>query len=149
MRTAHRVRLASILAVGAFALHQLRYLIAVGGRSSTAPPEGHRYMSDLLPPIAVLVLAALLATLIRGTEAAATPDGRRWPAVSAVFAGALLRHLRRSGAARGTDGLGPPRRAGGGVRRRRLDRRAAGALRSAPWRLCSLARSRESSGRSR
>lgn len=86
MRTAHRVRLASILAVGAFALHQLRYLIAFGGSSAT---EGHRYMSDLLAPLAVLVLAAVLATLIRGTEGA-TPQ--RTPLVRriAVFAGALL-----------------------------------------------------------
>jgi hypothetical protein len=86
MRTAHKVRLASILAVGAFGLHQLRYLIALGGSSAA---EGHRYMSDLLPPIAVLVLAAALATLIRGTEGAAperTPLARR----IAVFAGALL-----------------------------------------------------------
>ena len=30
MRLAHNVRLASILALGAFALHQLRYLIASG-----------------------------------------------------------------------------------------------------------------------
>ncbi len=84
MRTANRVRLASILAVGAFGLHQLRYLIAAGGAT-----EGHRYMADLLPPIAVLVLAALLTTLIRGTEGAASdrvPLARR----VVVFAGALL-----------------------------------------------------------
>jgi hypothetical protein len=86
MRTAHRVRLASILAVGAFGLHQLRYLIAFGGSSST---EGHRYMADLLPPLSVLVLAAILATLLRGTEGASsarTPLTRR----IALFAGALL-----------------------------------------------------------
>ena len=90
MRTAHRVRLASVLAVGAFALHQLRYLIAFGGSSSAElAQEGHRYMSDLLAPVSVLVLAAVLATLIRGTEAASPargPLGRR----IAVFAGALL-----------------------------------------------------------
>ncbi len=90
MRTAHRVRLASILAVGAFALHQLRYLIAFGGSSSTElAQEGHRYMSELLAPVAVLVLAALVATLIRGTESAAparAPLARR----VALFAGALL-----------------------------------------------------------
>jgi hypothetical protein len=86
MRTAHKVRLASILTVGAFGLHQLRYLIAVGGASTT---EGHRYMSDLLPPIAVLVLAALLATLIRGTEGA-TPDRVPLSRRIGVFAGALL-----------------------------------------------------------
>jgi hypothetical protein len=86
MRTAHRVRLASILAVGAFALHQLRYLVALGGSSAA---EGHRYMADLLPPISVLVLAAILATLVRGTEGASparAPLARR----IAVFAGALL-----------------------------------------------------------
>ena len=86
MRTAHRVRLASILAVGAFGLHQLRYLIAAGG---TASAEEHRYMADLLPPLAVLALAALLATLLRGTEGASAsrvPLARRM----AVFAGALL-----------------------------------------------------------
>jgi hypothetical protein len=90
MRTVHRVRLASILAVGAFALHQLRYLIAIGGSSSAElAQEGHRYMSDLLAPVSVLVLAAVLATLIRGTESAASaraPLGRR----IAIFAGALL-----------------------------------------------------------
>jgi hypothetical protein len=86
MRTAHRVRLASILAVGAFGLHQLRYLIAFGGSSAT---EGHRYMSDLLPPLAVLVLAAVLATLIRGTEGA-TPERKPLVRRISVFAGALL-----------------------------------------------------------
>jgi hypothetical protein len=90
MRTAHRVRLASILAVGAFALHQLRYLVAFGGSSSAElAQEGHRYMSDLVAPLCVLVLAAMLATLIRGTEAASparAPLGRR----IAVFTGALL-----------------------------------------------------------
>jgi hypothetical protein len=86
MRTAHRIRLASILAVGAFGLHQLRYLIAAGGSSAA---EGHRYMSDLLPPIAVLVLAAVLATVIRGTEGASST---RAPLVRRVmvFTGALL-----------------------------------------------------------
>src|SRR3954462_14385093 len=89
MRTAHRVRLASILAVGAFALHQLRYLLASGGSSTELAQEGHRYMSDLLPPLAVLVLAAVLATLIRGTEGASpsrAPLARR----IAMFAAALL-----------------------------------------------------------
>src|SRR4051812_40962155 len=86
MRTAHRVRLAAILALGAFALHQLRYLIAPGGVSAA---EGHRYMGDLLPPLSVLLLAALLATVLRGTEAASrtrVPPARR----ALLFAGALL-----------------------------------------------------------
>jgi hypothetical protein len=67
MRTAHRVRLASILALGAFALHQLRYLIAFGGSSSEElARQGHGYMADALPILAVFVISALLATLMRG-----------------------------------------------------------------------------------
>src|SRR3954447_17129602 len=84
MRVAHKVRLAAILAVGAFALHQLRFLIA-----PPAAPTGHGYMTELLAPIAVLVLAAAMATLIRGTEGASparAPLGRR----IAVFPVALL-----------------------------------------------------------
>jgi hypothetical protein len=87
LRFAHNVRAASILAVGAFALHQLRYLIASG--ASSAEHSAHGYMTDLMAPIAVLVLAAALATLIRGTEGAAparAPLGRR----IALFAGALF-----------------------------------------------------------
>src|SRR5262245_33099098 len=88
MRIAHNVRLASILEVGAFVLHQLRYLIAPEA-SSLAGHSAHGYMTDLMAPIAVLALAAALATLIRGTEGATpaqAPLGRR----TAVFAGALL-----------------------------------------------------------
>jgi hypothetical protein len=87
MRLAHNVRLAAILAVGAFALHQLRYVIAPGGSSSEL--AAHGYMTELLAPIAVLVLAGALATLIRGTEGASparAPLGRR----IAVFAVALF-----------------------------------------------------------
>ena len=90
MRAAHRLRLAAVLALGAFALHQLRYLIAFGGSSSAhLASEGHQYMQGMLPPIAVMGLAAILATLIRGTEGAApsrAPLGRR----IVVFAAALL-----------------------------------------------------------
>jgi hypothetical protein len=89
MRLAHSVRLAAILALGGFGLHQLRYLIAGLISSPEGAQAGHRYMADLLPPIAVLVLAAAVATLIRGTEGASpsrAPLGRR----IVVFAAALL-----------------------------------------------------------
>jgi hypothetical protein len=66
MRTAHRVRLAAILALGAFALHQLRYLIAFGGSSSEElARQGHGYMAGLLPILCVFAFSALLGTLIR------------------------------------------------------------------------------------
>lgn len=87
LRIAHNVRVASILAVAAFALHQLRYLLASG--ASPVEHSAHGYMTDLMAPIAVLVLAGALATLIRGTEGAAPA---RAPLVRriALFAGALF-----------------------------------------------------------
>jgi hypothetical protein len=88
MRIAHNVRVASILAVGAFALHQLRYLLA--SSASSAEHSAHGYMTDLMAPIAVLVLAAALATLIRGTEGAAPARGAPLSRRIALFAGALL-----------------------------------------------------------
>jgi hypothetical protein len=90
MRTAHRVRIAAILALGAFALHQLRFLLAFGGSSSAElAQQGHRYMPDLLPPIAVLALAAALATVVRGTEAA-SPARTSLSRGVRFFTGALL-----------------------------------------------------------
>ena len=81
MRIAHSLRLAAILAVGAFALHQLRYLLAFGPSSPAGLGQhGHGYMTELLAPLAVLILAAGVATLIRGTEGASptgAPLGRR------------------------------------------------------------------------
>jgi hypothetical protein len=87
MRVAHNVRLAAILAVGAFVLHQLRYLIT--GGSSPAELAGHGYMTELMAPIAVLVLAAVLATLIRGTEGA-SPTRASLRRRAVAFAAALL-----------------------------------------------------------
>ena len=87
MRIAHRVRLASILAVGAVGVHQLRYLIA--GTSSPAELAGHGYMGSLLAPVAVLVLAGVVATLVRGTEGA-SPEGAALGRRIAIFAGALF-----------------------------------------------------------
>src|SRR3954451_187939 len=86
MRIAHNVRLAAILAVEALALPQLRYLIAAGSPSELA---AHGYMSDLLAPIAVMVLAGAVATLIRGTEGA-SPARARLGRRIAVFAASLL-----------------------------------------------------------
>jgi hypothetical protein len=90
MRTAHYVRMAALLAVGAAAVHQLRYLLVFGGSSSgELARAGHGYMVDLLPALAVLVLSGALATMVRGTEGAAparAPLARR----IAAFAVSLL-----------------------------------------------------------
>jgi hypothetical protein len=69
-------------------LHQLRYLLTAGSSAELAH-AGHRYMADLLPPIAMLVLAAAVATLIRGTEGA-SPARTSLARRIGVFAAALL-----------------------------------------------------------
>ena len=89
LRTAHYVRIASLLAVGAAALHQLRYLLVFGASSGELAQEGHGYLTDLLPALAVLVLSAALATLIRGTEGA-SPARTSFTRRAAAFSAALL-----------------------------------------------------------
>lgn len=89
LRIAHNVRLAAIVASGAFALHQLRYQLAFGSDSADLAEHGHRYMTDLLPAIAVLVLAGAVATLIRGTEGA-SQAGTTLARRIAILTGALL-----------------------------------------------------------
>src|SRR5690242_9305408 len=67
MRAAHNVRLAAFLAVGAFALHQLRYLLVP---SAELAQQAHGYTTDLLPPVALLALAAVLARALEVIERA-------------------------------------------------------------------------------
>jgi hypothetical protein len=63
---AQRLRLASLLALGAFALHQLRYLLAYGGESGRAlGDQGHAYLASAVPILGGLALAAVLATILR------------------------------------------------------------------------------------
>ena len=89
-RTAHRLRLAAVLALGAFSLHQLRYLIAFGDSSSAElARQGHSYMADALPILVVFGLSALLATLIRGRYGLGVSQAP-FPRRTARFALALL-----------------------------------------------------------
>jgi hypothetical protein len=90
MRTAHGVRLAAILALGAFALHQLRYLIAFGGSSSEElASQGHAYLAGALPILCAFALSALIATLIRGRYGASL-ERQSLPRRAWVLAAALL-----------------------------------------------------------
>jgi hypothetical protein len=87
---AQRLRLASLLALGAFGLHQLRYLLAYGGDSGRALAEhGHDYLASALPVVAALALAALLATALRIRLGAGLGDVS-WSRRSAFCAAALL-----------------------------------------------------------
>ena len=144
MRTAHRVRLAAILAVGAFALHQLRFLIAFGDSSSAElAQQGHRYMSELLAPIAVLVLAAPSPRCFAGPKGLHRQERRS--------CGVLLSSPRRCSPS--TWGRSPSREYSPPGTRRAPPRcsptvagsRSRSRWRSAPCRRCSRASSRESS----
>lgn len=84
------VRLGALLAFAAFGLHQLRYLAAHGSESSRALAEqGHDYLAGALPYLAALLVAALVATLLRarfGDRAASPSLARR----ALAYAGAIL-----------------------------------------------------------
>src|SRR5207302_15053 len=86
-----RPRAAALLAGGAFALHQLRYLLGYGSRSHhELAAQGHAYLTVVAPLIAVVLLLAAADVLMRITRA--RPDGlgeqpslRRLWAVAAGF----------------------------------------------------------------
>ena len=76
-RTSRIARAASLLSLGALAVHELRYLLAYGhGATEALAQQGHGYMSDLAGALVVLALAALLATLLAGALAPPRPPGR-------------------------------------------------------------------------
>lgn len=62
-------RSAALLALGALAVHQLRYLVAFGAGSGEAlHREGHGYLLQALPVLVALASATLLATLVMGAR---------------------------------------------------------------------------------
>ncbi len=95
-RTSRTARVASLLSLGALAVHELRYLLAYGDRASEAlASQGHAYLSDLGGALVTVMLATLLATLLAGALA---PPARRpgqaassaFPRTTALYAFALL-----------------------------------------------------------
>ncbi|MGZ8665757.1 MAG: hypothetical protein ACXWZM_01455 [Solirubrobacterales bacterium] len=59
-------RTAALIAVGAFAVHQLRYLAGYGGAAgSELSRQGHGYLSGALPILAAFLLSAVAAGLLR------------------------------------------------------------------------------------
>lgn len=62
-----RAQSASLIALGAFAVHQLRYLIAYGDEAgSELAGQGHGYLIHLVPLLLGFGLAILTARLVRG-----------------------------------------------------------------------------------
>jgi hypothetical protein len=94
-RTSRTARAASLLSLGALAVHELRYLLAYGDQAGEAlASQGHAYLSDLGGALIALALAALLAALL-GTALTPPPRRRGQPAgnefsrTAAIYAVAL------------------------------------------------------------
>jgi hypothetical protein len=84
---AGRIRLAAMIALGAFAVHQLRYSLAFGDASAGRLAErGHGYLETLVPGLAVLGLAVLAATALRALSGGGT---RRTPILVRALACAV------------------------------------------------------------
>ena len=73
---------AALLALGALAVHQLRYLAAFGSESGEAlHREGHGYLAEALPILVALAAAVLIASLVASALAGSARRGM--PSVSA------------------------------------------------------------------
>jgi hypothetical protein len=75
VRTSSAVRTSTLIALGAFAVHQLRYLAAYGGDTGAAlGAQGHAYLAALVPPLVIAAASAVLGTLV--AAALASPPAR-------------------------------------------------------------------------
>jgi hypothetical protein len=115
---AWRFRAAALIAAGALAVHELRYLLAYGDRSGAeAAAQGHAYLASVTTVVAallVLVVATFIARLASGARAAGAASihspRRLWAMVTiAVLAIFVLQEsvegLLASGHPAGLDGV--------------------------------------------
>jgi hypothetical protein len=80
-RTNSVLRTSSLIALGAIAVHQLRYLAGYGDGAGTAlTNQGHSYLGTVLPLLLVLAFSAMLGTF-------AVAAFRRQPGLAARGAG--------------------------------------------------------------
>ena len=90
-RTSSALRTSTLIALGAFAVHQLRYLAAYGdGAGAALGAQGHSYLEAVLPLLGVLAASAMLGTVAaaalgRGTTVASRRVG--WAFCSAALLG--------------------------------------------------------------
>jgi hypothetical protein len=91
-RPAAATRATALLALGALAVHELRYLLTYGGKAHSAMmSQGHGYLGELAPALVVLALSALcgrLATAALGRPIATGGSRPLWR-TAATFAAAL------------------------------------------------------------
>ncbi|MDX6643119.1 MAG: hypothetical protein QOD76_1081 [Solirubrobacteraceae bacterium] len=115
---AWRFRAAALIAAGALAVHELRYLLAYGDRSGAeAAAQGHAYLTSVTTVLAALLVVAVatfIARLARGARAAPAASlhspGRLWAALAiAVLTIFVLQEsaegLLSSGHPAGLDGV--------------------------------------------
>jgi hypothetical protein len=70
--TSPRARSGALLLLGALAVHQLRYLLSYGsGAPQELSRQGHAYLADVVPVIAVLALALVAGSLLASAAARA------------------------------------------------------------------------------
>jgi hypothetical protein len=91
-RPSRASRATALLALGALSVHELRYLLAYGGDAQQAmASQGHGYLGELTPAVAVLALSALFGRLVASALGRRTSSPRRRPLrqSTAAFAAAL------------------------------------------------------------
>ncbi len=116
-----------MIALGAFAVHQLRYLAAYGGDAGAAlGAQGHAYLAALLPPLVIVATSAVLGTLVAAVLAAPRLEPRRRAAGWGFCSVALLTVFGTQELAEGLLAAGHP----AGV---------AGVLRNGGWIAAPLA----------
>jgi hypothetical protein len=88
---AARLRSCALLAAGALALHQLRYMLAYGHDAGHALREqGHAYLAPVTAVVVTIVVIALATGLHHLAAAAPARPGRRLPWLWPWATGALL-----------------------------------------------------------
>ena len=91
---AWRFRAAALIAAGALAVHELRYLLAYGDRSGAeAASQGHAYLASVTTVVAallVLVVATFVARLASGTRSAGAASIRSARGLWAIVTIAVL-----------------------------------------------------------
>jgi hypothetical protein len=90
-RTPALFRTSALVALGALIVHQLRYVGAYGGDAGgQLAAQGHGYMSQVLPVVIAVALAAIVGCLVRAALRGPAGGGRGQPASAAVFAAAIF-----------------------------------------------------------
>jgi hypothetical protein len=90
-RTTAALRTSAAIALGAFAVHQLRYLAGYGDAAGTAlGAQGHAYMAAILPLLVLLAASTVFGTLIAAALSAPRTTGARRSAGWVFCAAALL-----------------------------------------------------------